>query len=84
MPKADILLMDNSAFRLRPELLPFYRNFGFSETRTEEFQLSRPLKDGAKMPLESQCQAAHGGGEIMAAECLLGYNQTRRAGVAQW
>jgi hypothetical protein len=36
---------------LRLELLPFYRNLGFSETGTEEFQPSRQQKGGEKMPL---------------------------------
>ena len=36
--------MDISVLSLRPELLPFYRNLGYQETGTEEFQPSRPLK----------------------------------------
>jgi predicted N-acetyltransferase YhbS len=50
--------MDISAFRLRLKLLPFYRNLGYSETGTEEFQPSRPLKDGVKMPLSCNVKAA--------------------------
>jgi hypothetical protein len=66
------------------ELLPFYRNLGYSETGAEEFQPSLPLKDGVKMRLSRNVKPLNGGGEIIAAECLLGYNQARRAGVAQW
>ena len=38
--------MDIGVLSLRPELLPFYRNLGYSETGTEEFQPTRPLKPG--------------------------------------
>jgi ribosomal protein S18 acetylase RimI-like enzyme len=37
--------MDISVLSLRPELLPIYRRLGFVETGTEEFQMSRALKD---------------------------------------
>jgi ribosomal protein S18 acetylase RimI-like enzyme len=36
--------MDIGVLSLRPELLPFYRNLGYSETGTGEFQPTRPLK----------------------------------------
>jgi hypothetical protein len=32
----------------RPELLPIYQRFGFVETGTEEFTMSRELKSGQK------------------------------------
>jgi ribosomal protein S18 acetylase RimI-like enzyme len=38
--------IDISVLSLRPELLPVYRRFGFIETGTEEFLLSRSLKEG--------------------------------------
>jgi hypothetical protein len=38
--------MDISVLSLRPELLPFYRNLGYSETGTEDFHPTRPLKAG--------------------------------------
>lgn len=37
--------IDISVLSLRPELLPIYRRLGFVETGTEEFQMSRALKD---------------------------------------
>jgi ribosomal protein S18 acetylase RimI-like enzyme len=37
--------IDISVLSLRPELLPIYRNLGFVETGTEEFLMSRALKD---------------------------------------
>ena len=37
--------VDISVLSLRPELLPIYRRLGFSETGTEEFQMSSTLKD---------------------------------------
>ncbi len=40
--------MDISVLSLRPELLPFYRNLGYSETGIEEFLPSRPLKGGVE------------------------------------
>jgi ribosomal protein S18 acetylase RimI-like enzyme len=40
--------VDISVLSLRPELLPIYRRLGFSETGTEEFQMSRALKDNQK------------------------------------
>jgi ribosomal protein S18 acetylase RimI-like enzyme len=40
--------MDISVLSLRPELLPFYRNLGYSELRTEDFHPTRPLKAGVK------------------------------------
>lgn len=39
----DILVLS-----LRPELLPLYRKFGYSETGTEEFHFPRPLKSGVE------------------------------------
>jgi ribosomal protein S18 acetylase RimI-like enzyme len=38
--------IDISVLSLRPELPPIYRRLGFVETGTEEFQMSRGLKDG--------------------------------------
>lgn len=38
--------MDIAVLSLRPELTPLYRKFGYSETGTEEFRPSRPLKPG--------------------------------------
>jgi ribosomal protein S18 acetylase RimI-like enzyme len=43
--------MDISVLSLRPELLPFYRSLGYSETGTEDFHPTRPLKAGAKCHL---------------------------------
>jgi GNAT superfamily N-acetyltransferase len=40
--------MEITVLSLRPELLPFYRKFGYREIGTEKFQPSRPLKDGAE------------------------------------
>jgi ribosomal protein S18 acetylase RimI-like enzyme len=40
--------MDISVLSLRPELLPFYRNLGYSETCTEDFHPTRPLKAGVQ------------------------------------
>ena len=37
--------IDISVLSLRPELLPIYRRIGFTETGTEEFLMSRALKD---------------------------------------
>ena len=39
-------VIDISVLSLRPELLPIYRRLGFVETGTEEFNMSRALKDG--------------------------------------
>jgi ribosomal protein S18 acetylase RimI-like enzyme len=39
-------VIDISVLSLRPELLPIYRGLGFVETGTEEFHMSRALKDG--------------------------------------
>jgi len=41
-------LMDISVLSLRPELLPFYRKLGYTESGTEEFRPSRPLKPGVQ------------------------------------
>jgi ribosomal protein S18 acetylase RimI-like enzyme len=38
--------MDITVLSVRPELLPFYRQLGYVEARTEEFRSSRPLKEG--------------------------------------
>jgi ribosomal protein S18 acetylase RimI-like enzyme len=38
--------IDITVLSLRPELLPIYKRLGFVETGTEEFQMSRALKDG--------------------------------------
>jgi ribosomal protein S18 acetylase RimI-like enzyme len=38
--------IDISVLSLRPELLPLYRRYGFVETGTEEFAMSRELRDG--------------------------------------
>ena len=38
--------IDITVLSLRPELLPLYRRLGFVETGTEEFQMSRAVKDG--------------------------------------
>jgi len=38
--------MDITVLNLRPELPPFYRKLGYTETGTEEFRPSRPLKPG--------------------------------------
>jgi ribosomal protein S18 acetylase RimI-like enzyme len=38
--------IDISVLSLRPELPRIYRRYGFVETRTEEFAMSRELKDG--------------------------------------
>lgn len=38
--------IDITVLSLRPELLPIYRRLGFVETGTEEFHMSRSLKDG--------------------------------------
>ncbi len=40
--------MDIVVLSLRPELLPFYRRLGYTETGTEEFHPSRPLKPGVE------------------------------------
>lgn len=40
--------IDITVLSLRPELLPTYRRLGFVDTGTEEFALSRSLKDGQK------------------------------------
>ncbi|MFZ0199925.1 MAG: GNAT family N-acetyltransferase [Candidatus Sulfotelmatobacter sp.] len=40
--------MDISVLSLRPELLPLYRNLGYSEIGTEEFHPTRPLKGGVQ------------------------------------
>lgn len=37
--------IDITVLSLRPELLPIYRRLGFVETGTEEFRMSRALKD---------------------------------------
>jgi len=38
--------IDITVLSLRPELLPIYRRLGFVETGTDEFHMSRALKDG--------------------------------------
>src|SRR3954466_2074036 len=38
--------IDITVLSLRPELLPIYRRLGFIETGTEEFLMSRALKNG--------------------------------------
>ena len=38
--------IDITVLSLRPELLPIYKRLGFVETGTEEFRMSRDLKDG--------------------------------------
>ena len=38
--------IDITVLSLRPELLPIYRRLGFVKTGTEEFHMSRALKDG--------------------------------------
>jgi ribosomal protein S18 acetylase RimI-like enzyme len=40
----DCRQMDISVLSLRPELLPFYRSLGYSESGTEEFHPPRRLK----------------------------------------
>ena len=40
--------IDISVLSLRPELPRIYRRYGFVETGTEEFTMSRELKDGQK------------------------------------
>jgi len=40
--------VDISVLSLRTELLPLYRNLGYSETGVEVFHPSRPLKEGVK------------------------------------
>lgn len=40
--------MDITVLSLRPELLPFYHRLGYSETGTEEFRPSRPMRAGAE------------------------------------
>lgn len=40
--------MEITVLSLRPELLPFYRKFGYREIGTEEFQPSRPLQNGVQ------------------------------------
>jgi ribosomal protein S18 acetylase RimI-like enzyme len=40
--------MDITVLSLRPELPPFYRKLGYTETGTEEFRTSRPFKDGVE------------------------------------
>ncbi len=44
----DCKHMDISVLSLRPELLPFYRNLGYSESGTADFHPSRPLKAGVQ------------------------------------
>jgi len=44
--KHECKRMDISVLSLRPELLPFYRALGYSETGTEDFRPSRPLREG--------------------------------------
>jgi len=46
--KQGCKLMDITVLSLRPELPPFYRKLGYTETGTEEFHPSRALKDGVK------------------------------------
>lgn len=43
--------MDITVLNLRPELPPFYRKLGYTETGTEEFHPFRPLRPG----IECQC-----------------------------
>jgi len=38
--------MDITVLNLRPELFPYYRRLGYSETGTEEFHPTRPIKPG--------------------------------------
>jgi len=38
--------IDITVLSLRPEMLPIYGRLGFVETGTEEFQMSRAVKDG--------------------------------------
>lgn len=38
--------IDITVLSLRPELLPIYSRMGFVETGTEEFRMSRALRDG--------------------------------------
>lgn len=40
--------VDISVLSLRPELLPIYRRYGYVETGTEEFRMSRELKGAAE------------------------------------
>jgi len=40
------IAVDISVLSLRPELLPLYQKLGYVKIGTEEFQPSRPLKDG--------------------------------------
>ncbi len=40
--------VDIAVLRLRPELLPLYRRFGYVETGSEEFKPSRPLRPGVE------------------------------------
>ena len=42
----DARLVDILVLSMRPELPPLYRKFGYMETGTEEFHISRPLKAG--------------------------------------
>jgi ribosomal protein S18 acetylase RimI-like enzyme len=39
--------MDITVLNLRPELFPYYRKLGYSETGTEEFHPTRPVKSDA-------------------------------------
>lgn len=39
-------IMDLTVLSLRPELPPLYRKLGYTETGTEEFRPTRPLKSG--------------------------------------
>jgi ribosomal protein S18 acetylase RimI-like enzyme len=49
--KRGCKFIDLTVLSLRPELLPFYRKLGYTETGTQEFHPPHPLKDG----LECHC-----------------------------
>jgi len=46
--KQGCKFMDITVLSLRPELPPFYRKLGYTETGTEQFHPSRPLRDGVE------------------------------------
>ena len=44
--KRQLATVDITVLELRPELLPYYRKFGYRESHIEEFRPTTPLKSG--------------------------------------
>lgn len=44
--------MEITVLTPRTELFPYYRKFGYSETRVEEFRTDRPIQDGVECGLQ--------------------------------